>query len=277
MAARHLARILGFRLTTMDLPRLSRFYEDVLGFTAAGEQAIDASEMALLRLQGGGRRLTLRMGEQTVAIDQFERPGRAYPSIDSNAASLWFQHLALVVPDIAAAYARLRDMAPISEGGPQHLPPASGGASAYKFRDPDGHPLELLQFPPNGAPASWRQRTPEPGQIALGLDHSAISVAQVQASVEFYNSLGLATGKRTLNHGPAQQHLDDLRDVEVAVVPMQPDGGVPHLELLGYQVPRGKPGETLRANDVAATRIVWSGHHAELLSDPDGHLQQIEA
>ncbi|WP_428392534.1 VOC family protein [Lichenicoccus sp.] len=276
MAARHLARILGFRLTTQDLPRLSRFYQDVLGFTAQGEQAIAADEMALLGLQGGGRRVTLRMGEQRVAIDQFEAPGRAYPT-DSDAASLWFQHLALVVPDIEAAYARLRDIAPISEGGPQHLPPASGGASAYKFRDPDGHPLELLQFPRGGAPASWGQRTPEPGQIAIGIDHSAISVAETQVSVAFYNDLGLASGKRTLNRGPAQEYLDDLRDVEVTVVALQPEDGAPHLELLGYQVPRGTPGEKLRANDVAATRIVWSGEQAELLSDPDGHLQQIEA
>ena len=276
MAGTRLARIVGFRLTTQNLPRLGRFYQDVLGFATEGEQVISGSEMALLGLNGGGRRRTLRMGEQTVAIDQFEEAGCAYPE-ESDAASLWFQHLALVVPDIEEAYGRVRDMAPISEGGPQHLPPASGGASAYKFRDPDGHPLELLQFPRDKTPASWRQRAPEPGQIAIGIDHSAISVAETQASVAFYTERGLATGKPTLNEGPAQQHLDDLRDVEVAVVPMQPDGGVPHLELLGYKVPRGKAGEKLRANDVAATRIVWSGSHSELLSDPDGHLLQIEA
>ncbi len=276
MAATHLERILGFRLVTQDLVRLGRFYDQVLGFAVHGEQAVSSDEMDLLGLEGSGRRLRLHIGGQALEIDQFERAGRSYP-VDSTAASLWFQHLALVVPDVEAAYARLRDSAPISTGGPQHLPPASGGASAYKFRDPDGHPLELLQFPKDNVPPTWRGRAPEPGQIAMGIDHSAISVADADASAAFYATIGLAAGKRTLNKGPAQQHLDDLRDVEVTVVAMQPHGGTPHLELLGYGVPRGQAGPRLLANDVAATRIVWSGDRPGLLADPDGHLQQIEA
>ena len=56
---------------------------------------------------------------------------------------------------------------------------------------------------------------------------------------------------------------------------MQPAAGTPHLELLGYHVPRGAAGPALQANDVAATRIVWRGTRAALLRDPDGHLQQI--
>jgi hypothetical protein len=50
----------------------------------------------------------------------------------------------------------------------------------------------------------------------------------------------------------------------------------PHLELLGYQVPKAPQGSAPWVNDVAATRIVWRGDAAELIRDPQGHLQQIE-
>lgn len=270
-----LSAVAGFRLVTADLPRLRHFYQGVLGFAAQGsEQAIAPDEMALLGLCGSGLRQTLRLGEQVVAIECYEQAGRGYPDY-GDAASLWFQHLALVVADIAPAYHRVAAATPISSGGPQHLPASSGGVRAFKFRDPDGHPLELLQFPANARPLAWQDRLAADGQIGLGIDHSAISVADEEASLAFYGAFGLEPGQRTLNQGPEQQRLDHLADVEVAVVPMQPGRGTPHLELLGYRVPRGGPGPALQANDIAATRIVWRGTGPALLRDPDGHFQQI--
>jgi catechol 2,3-dioxygenase-like lactoylglutathione lyase family enzyme len=269
------AAIVEFRLVTSDLSRLRRFYAETLGFAPDGpDLAIDAAELRLLGLQGTGRRQRMRLGEQCLAIDQFTEQGQPYPP-GGDAASLWFQHFALVVTDMAQAYQRVRGAAAISRNGPQCLPPAAGAVHAFKFRDPDGHPLELLQFPAGSAPASWRSRQPVFGQIGLGIDHSAISVADADESATFYMALGLKTGERSFNHGPEQQLLDGLAGVEVAVVPMQPATGTPHLELLGYEVPRGSAGPALRANDVAATRIVWRGAQAALLRDPDGHLHQI--
>ena len=124
-------------------------------------------------------------------------------------------------------------------------------------------------------PATWQDRATLPGQIALGIDHSAISVRNVEASSAFYETLGLTRGKGTTNVGPEQQNLDDLQSVEVMVIPLVPREAAPHLELLGYQTPRGQPGAALRANDVAATRLVWHGCRAELIRDPDGHLHQV--
>ncbi len=270
-----LQAVAGFTLVTADLPRLVRFYRGVLGFALHGADApIGDGEMALLGLSGAGRRQMLSLGDQTLWIDQFEHTGRAYPA-DGDAASLWFQHLALVVDDMHGAHARLRGTAPISQGGSQQLPSASGGVQAFKFRDPDGHPLELLQFPGGGTPRAWRNRRRLDGQIGLGIDHSAISVSDADASAAFYRALGLVMGERTLNEGPAQQRLDGLPGVEVEVVPMMARNGVPHLELLGYRTPKGQAGPALRANDVAATRIVWLGQEARLISGPDGHLHQV--
>ena len=270
-----LTAIGGFHLVTADLPRIRRFYQEMLGFAADGpEQAIARDELDLLGLHGAGRRQALRLGEQVVVIDRYETIGRAYPE-HGDAASLWFQHLALVVADMAEAYRRLVAATPITEGGPQHLPAPSGGVLAFKFRDPDGHPLELLQFPAGSRPAAWQGKFAATRQIGLGIDHSAISVSDADANTRFYRSLGLEPGVRTLNQGLEQQRLDRLAGVEVSVVPMQPPSGTPHLELLGYRVPRGAAGPPLQANDVAATRIVWHGARAALLRDPDGHIHQI--
>ena len=276
-AGERLSAIAGFRLVTANLPRLRQFYQEVLGFALEGvEQAIATDELAVLGVRGSGLRQAMRLGEQVVDIDRYEDAGRAYPD-QGNAASLWFQHLALVVADMAPAYRRVTAAKPISAGGPEHLPAASGGVHAFKFRDPDGHPLELLQFPAGSRPPAWQDRSAAAAQIGLGIDHSAISVADAEVSLAFYGALGLVPGKRTLNQGPEQQRLDHLADVEVAVVAMQPGHGTAHLELLGYRVPRGRSGPPLQANDVAATRIVWRGPDPGLLRDPDGHLHQITA
>jgi catechol 2,3-dioxygenase-like lactoylglutathione lyase family enzyme len=273
--AQALQAILGFRLVTPDLSRLLDFYHAVLGFALEGAaQPISQMELACLGVTGGAVRQVLSIGMQRIAIEQFERAGQPYPS-RSDAASLWFQHLALVVVDIAEACGRLRDAIPISRHGPQQLPPASGSVKAFKFRDPDGHPLELLEFPVGKSPAAWAGRAPVTGQIALGIDHTAISVRDVTVSTRFYTGLGLALAPRTLNQGPAQQDLDGLQDAQVAVAPLRPQAGTPHLELLGYEVPRGETGPVLRPNDVAATRIAWRGAVPGLLADPDGHLHQV--
>ena len=71
--------------------------------------------------------------------------------------------------------------------------------------------------------------------------------------------------------------LTDLatRDVEVDVAPMTPPTPSPHVELLGYRHPVAGMSDSLSANDVAATRIVWRSDRAALLRDPDGHLHQL--
>ena len=263
-----LARITGFRLVTADLDRLARFYA-ALGF-AIGERApIGADELRLLGLTGTGDRLSMRLGASRVDLDRFDPPGRAYPA-EATAADLVFQHLALVTDDAASSWARAEaaGATPISRECPVTLPASSGGVTAVKFRDPDGHPLEFLQFPP-GKSADWA------GSGILGIDHSAISVADADASRRFYADHGLTEGKATLNQGPTQVALDGLERVEVDVVPMQPDTAPPHVELLVYRQPRGRSHAPLAANDVSATRILWHAERNTLVRDPDGHLHQL--
>ena len=104
-----LRAIVGFHLVTPDLLRLVAFYQEVLGFALEGPaQPISEAEMALLAIAGGATRQVLSIGLQRVAIEQFDVAGQLYPP-RSDAASLWFQHIALVVVDITAAYARISE------------------------------------------------------------------------------------------------------------------------------------------------------------------------
>jgi catechol 2,3-dioxygenase-like lactoylglutathione lyase family enzyme len=107
-----------------------------------------------------------------------------------------------------------------------------------------------------------------------GIDHSAICVADA-VSRGFYQELGLKVGRPTLNQGPPQVALDGLAEVRVDVVPMWPQVGTPHLELLRYRSPTGRTAGRLQANDAAATRIVWRSDRDALLRDPDGHLHLL--
>jgi len=260
--------IAGFRMVSADPTRLSNFYR-AIGFDVARKVPIPAAEIEGLGLSGDGWRIAMRLGPSLAELDVFTIGGRSYPP-DALACDLVFQHLALVTDDAQAAWFRARDAGalPLSKAGPVVLPHSSGGVIAIKFRDPEGHPLEFLQFPPGGNP-QWT------GTGILGIDHSALSVSDVAASQRFYADLGTQPGKVTLNQGDAQDSLDGLEGVTVDVVPQQPRHHPPHVELLGYRHPAGRPHAPLAANDVAATRIVWRGDKEAVLRDPDGHLQQL--
>jgi catechol 2,3-dioxygenase-like lactoylglutathione lyase family enzyme len=265
-----LDRITAFCLVARDGAALARFYA-ALGFVQdAAPRAIAPDEAALLGLAGGGTRHAMRLGAAVLWIDQYDRPGRPYP-VGTDAASRCFQHFALATDGIDAAWERARaaGAAPISRGGPITLPAATGGVAAVKFRDPEGHPLELIHFP-DSERRGWR------GHGILGIDHSAIAVADAERSRAFYRSHGLLEGSATLNQGPTQVALDGLDGVQVDVVPMHPRAPGPHVELLHYRHPQGASVEAWAACDVAATRIVWRGAAAALLRDPDGHLHQID-
>jgi catechol 2,3-dioxygenase-like lactoylglutathione lyase family enzyme len=166
---------------------------------------------------------------------------------------------------------------PISSGGPQRLPQSSGGVTAFKFQDPEGHPLELLALPEHGVPAHWSERTGE--RIFLGIDHSAISVRDTAISRDFYQTLGFGITAESLNYGEAQANLDGVPSPEVEVTALSVDASTPHLELLCYRSDKRPLRQVLASNDVAATRVLLAADGLtddvdaaqRLLIDPDGH------
>ncbi|HKW53704.1 MAG TPA: VOC family protein [Stellaceae bacterium] len=295
-------RIARFSLTTADAERLAAFYGDALGFErVAAEERGGRGFARLMGIDEARARVALlRLGRQEVELVAFAAPGEPYPA-EVAGNDLAFQHMAIVVSDMQAAYARLREKGgwtPITRPEPQRLPASSGGVAAFKFRDPEGHPLELLEFPAGSVPPAW-QGAAEAGPC-LGIDHSAISVRDTARSVAFYERLGFAVTAWSLNRGIEQERLDGVPGAVVEVTALGYPGAVPpHLELLSYRIPAPRPAARLRSNDVAATRLVLEvdelpelarrlesasaavvssgvvsndrGRRAVLLRDPDGH------
>lgn len=244
-------------ITVSNLEALTRFYCDVLGFSFLGEEAVLADEGKRLMLDCPARRAHLQLGEERLELLCPGALGRPYPP-RSSATDAWFQHIAIVVSDMEAAYTRLcaYGVTPITIGGPQMLPPSSGGVAAFKFRDPDGHPLELLAFPSGADDPRWqRGATASP---FLGIDHSAIVVQDAARAMAFYEGLGLSVAARTLNQGPKQERLDGAADVRADVIALRPGVvSTPHIELLSYQNPHVVPlRESLATRDIASARLV---------------------
>ncbi len=269
--------ILCIRRTAEDLDRLVRFYGEGLGAKFTGAKAISPEEMTLLGLAESGVRAGLAFGDQILELEGFDRKGRPFTAGD--AADLNFQHLALVVKDVQAAFARALDhgAVAISRTGPVRLPLASGGATAVKFRDPEGHPLELISFRDGECGPFGKKLDGAASGVVVGVDHTAISVSRLGASLAFYQERGLRLTGRTLNVGPAQGDLDGLDRPEVDVAALAPAVAPPHLELLAYQRPEGRPVAGTMINDAGSTRVVWASDRDGLAMDPDGHRHQTVA
>lgn len=254
-----------------DLERAEAFYRDALGFQRASAGPCDPALAVVLGLPGArADQVVLRLGREEVALVRFDPPGAPYPAA-SRSDDGWFQHLAIVVGAMEAAFAQVQAMGvqAISDG-PVTLPPRNGGVSAFKFRDPDGHPLELIHFPPGQGRAVWAGRT----EATLGIDHSAIAARRTSRSVRFYRRLGFQVAARSSNYGKAQSRLDGLRRARAAITGLRPpDGGSMGLELLCYGPP-GRVAGRWPANDGVTdwvTLLVPGLSRPRLLRDPDGH------
>jgi catechol 2,3-dioxygenase-like lactoylglutathione lyase family enzyme len=275
-------RLLRISRVVADLDRAEAFYRDALGFRGVGRTSLDPGVLAALGMSYfTAEQAVMRLGSEEIALVRFSRAGRPYPA-DSQSRDLWFQHLAIVVRDMDAAYAQLSahgGWQPISWGGPQLLPRANGSERAFKFRDPDGHPLELIWFPPGQGRVVWHDNSAD-GPF-LGIDHSALAVSLTSRSLAFYRRLGLIPADRSWNHGAPQSALDGLLDARVRVIglrPASPDG--PGLELLRY-VPPGRPMVGPKPNDlitdwVAVAVEALARPSPGALRDPDGHILLLE-
>lgn len=261
-------------ITVADLAGTAAFYRDALGLEVGAEQGLgDPAWNTLLGLDRGttARAVDVKLGQHEIKLVAFDPPGAPYPTARAS-NDQWFEHVALVTGDIDAVWARLEKYSPglITKGDPVLLPPNTGSVTAFKFRDPEGHPLELISFPQGVGDPRWQQG----GAGVRGYDHTAISVMDVDRSLAFYQGLlGFHVGGRSLNTGPEQDRLDGLSGCLVDVVPLQPAAvPTPHVELLHYRTPPGRTASApVNANDVAAARQV---HH---VGDLDGLAGQLQA
>src|SRR5687767_4136379 len=242
-------------VTVSDLERSKAFFQDVLSFTFEREFESAGREVELLTGVFGARTKTarLRLGQETIELTEFLAPrGRPYPA-DTRGNDQWFQHIAIITSDMAAAYRRLRERGVAhASTGPQRLPdwnPNAGGISAFYFRDPDGHFLEILQFPAGKGDARWQDRR----SLFLGIDHTAIVSRDTETSLRFYrDGLGMTVAGGAENYGVEQEHLNNVFGVRLRITTVKAARG-PGVELLEYLAPRdGRPAPLdLKANDLA--------------------------
>lgn len=239
----------GFTCTGADA--LASWFERWLGFERlAAREHDDDAYCSLVGLAGARlRRLILAIGAERLELSEVldpgpHRPGRPVPA-DSRSNDLWFQHICLVVPAIEAVAPALQqqiaagELQPISTAGPQRLPDwnaTAAGIVAFKLHDPQGHPLELLQFPAGKGDARWHQPAAAP---VLGIDHSAIGVSDSARTARFYGELlGLRSPGGGTNSGPEQDRLDGLDGTEVGISAWRAAQGM-GIEALAYRSPTG--------------------------------------
>jgi catechol 2,3-dioxygenase-like lactoylglutathione lyase family enzyme len=224
-----------------DLARSRTFYTEVLGFKPVETHEAHGEPYEKLFGVFGVRLRTqrLKLGDEYIELMQFMAPrGRPLPP-DSRSNDLWFQHVAIIVSDMQKAYALLRahDVAHASTA-PQRLPdwnPNAGGIEAFYFRDPDGNHLEILSFPRGKGLPKWQRKD----SLFLGIDHTAIVVADTERSLGFYRDrLGFSIAGHSDNYGTEQEHLNNVFGAHLRITALRAASG-PGVELLEYLAPAG--------------------------------------
>ena len=285
----------------------------MLTFTPLSDVEVDGPEYDQFWGMFGvrARVVKLQLGEQQLVLTEFLSPPDLRPiPMPSYSHDLWFQHCAIVVRDMEAAWAQLRKhhVRQVSPR-PQTIPRsnvAAAGIKAMKFRDPDGHNLELLWFPDGKGYPRWQRSGTD---LFMGIDHTAMTVRSTENSTKFYRDLlGMTVSGGTLNMGATQQYLDSLPGARTRVTGLAPKLNPPSLEFLEYELPTaGRPfpidshptdlwhwQTTLVVSDLEAAasalrdaaQFVSSGvvtlpdksvgfGKGFLVRDPDGHVMQV--
>ena len=199
------------------------------------------------------RVVRMKLGNESIELTEYLAPrGRPFPS-DTRSNDHWLQHVAIIVSDMDAAYRILRQhKVQHASSGPQRLPDwnkNAGGIQAFYFRDPDGHFLEILQFPEGKGDSRWQRKD----RLFLGIDHTAIVVNDTEESLKFYrDTLGFKVVGASENYDTEQEHLNNVFGARLRITALRTSSG-PGIEFLEYLAPRdGRPMPVgAKANDIA--------------------------
>jgi catechol 2,3-dioxygenase-like lactoylglutathione lyase family enzyme len=258
-----------------DLDRSVAFFTSTLDFKETGRREVagEAWEKTFGVFGVRARIARLTLGQESIELVQFLAPeGRPYPA-GARSNDRTFQHIAVIVSDMDRAYARLRDAhVRYASSGPQRLPdwnPNAGGIEAFYFKDPDGHPIEILHFPPGKGVARWQAKD----RLFLGIDHTAIVVSDTATSAKFYGgALGMAKVGESENYGVEQEHLNNVFGARLHITAFRAPAG-PGVEFLEYLAPAGGRAADAdqQANDLGSVTTVFD------VADASGEAEALRA
>ena len=308
--AQHTLNIARVSLTVSDLATVKPFYTEVLSFKEVGTYQWKGIEMKrFFGIQDSNleaNMVVLQLGEEQIELIEFvnEDQQRSIPP-DSKSNDLWFQHIAIVVQDMDRAYKRLREyQVPHVSTAPQTLPeylPAAAGISAFYFRDPDGHNLEIIHFPEGKGDPRWQKPSTD---LFLGIDHTAIGIANTEHSIQFYTEhMGVNVSGNSENYGSEQEHLNQVFGSRLLITGLRAQKGI-GIEFLDYLAPPGgrtypsgseatdlwhwhstlvvadakqfyQMASQLNLDIISSGLSTFQGKATFLLRDPDGHAIQI--
>lgn len=245
-------------ITVSDLDRSVEFYTKVLTFHKVSEFEADGDAYEHLNGVFGlhFRRARLQLGDEFIELTEYLAPqGRPAPA-DARSNDHWFQHVAIIVSDMDQAYRVLRNnKVKHASSGLQLLPEwnkNAAGIRAFYFRDPDGHPLEILSFPADKGNAKWHGPT---DKLFLGIDHTAIVISNTDASLRFYrDQLGLQVAGESENYGIEQERLNNVFGARLRITALRGETG-PGIEFLEYLAP--SDGRPFPADEKANDLIHW--------------------
>ena len=240
-----------------DMSRAIAFYTHVLEFQVVGDHEVTGSDYEHFLGVFGTRAkvVRLKLGSEELELLEFLAPrGRPLPA-DLRSNDRAFQHVAIIVSDMARAYARLRqNHVEYASTEPQVLPDwnvNAGGISAFYFHDSEGNILEILHFPPGKGAVRWQAHD----ALFLGVDHTAIVVSDTETSLHYYRDLlGLTVAGESDNYGTEQEHLNNVFGAHLRITALRASSG-PGVELLEYLAPR--TGRPIPVDSQANDRWYW--------------------
>ncbi len=231
--------------TVRDADASAEFFSKVLSFEKVSDTEVVSEDYEHLQGVFGLRMRVVRMrlGGEFIELTEYLAPrGRPVP-VDSRSNDQWFQHIAIITADMERAYQWLRkNKVEHASTGPQTLPAwnkNAGGIRAFYFKDPDGHALEILQFPEGKGDEKWHRLAREDaGKLFLGIDHTAIVVRDTDAALRFYrDTLGMRVAGESENYGPEQERLNNVFGARLRITGLRAGAG-PGIEFLEYLAPR---------------------------------------
>jgi catechol 2,3-dioxygenase-like lactoylglutathione lyase family enzyme len=143
-----LTRMSHISLQVSDMPRALAFYQDILGLQIVLERDLEGPEFEAVTATPGARSKLIRGLIAGNSVVQLFWHNWREPQLEKRTL------MSFEVRDAYAAHRRLVE----AEVPCQSEPVAFDNSHAFVISDPDGHPIEIIQWTPDAAP----YRVPSP-------------------------------------------------------------------------------------------------------------------